>query len=184
MRGPGDLPPSQSSPVGVGWGERAPNIPVSSVSKQNPRGSQLPSGGWKLTFPPVLVPHRNVFPGPWFCSPVVLSAGAPGQLGSGSKERSGRCTHRRGWPDQTSCPTPASATDVSRVSAVQPQCHVLNISVIWDMENLSPICLSRHACASDFILPGKVCSASLSQQLWMLRDLSPVGSFLSIQRLW
>lgn len=170
--------------MGVGWGERAPNIPVSSVSKQNPRGSQLPSGGWKLTFPPVLVPHRNVFPGPWFCSPVVLSAGAPGQLGPGSKERSGRCTHRRGWPDQTSCPTPASAADVSRVSAVQPQCHVLNISIIWDTENLSPVCPSRHCVRFWFHPARKTCSASLSQGLWMLQDLFTVGSFLSIQRLW
>lgn len=43
----------------------------------------------------------------------------------------GRRTRGRGWPHQASCPTLASAWDVSGVSAVQPQGRVCNS--LWSL---------------------------------------------------
>lgn len=112
--------------MGAGWGQRAPNIPVSSASKQNPQ--RLPASLRRLeaNLSPCFGSTLQCVSWSLVLFREVLSAGAPGQLGPGSNERSGRCTRRQGWPHQTSCPTPARTEDVSRVSAVQPQGRVLN----------------------------------------------------------
>ena len=81
---------SQSGPPWVA----APSAPVSSC-QQAPHFLL----GLKSTFPTVLVPHQNMFPGPWQCFPCYPVHGRQGPAGEGR----GRAI-ALGGSDHTSCP--------------------------------------------------------------------------------
>lgn len=136
-------PRGQMFPGGVRWGERAPDIPVSSASKQNPWRPPAPLRRWEANLSPCFGSTWKCVSWSLFCSRRSCQLVPRGSWGQGQTRGQGVVPTGEGGPARlpvTLPPAPRRSAGSPRCSPRAAFCTVLESGT----EDLPPVCLSCH----------------------------------------
>lgn len=130
-------------PGGVRWGERAPDIPVSSAGKPNPWRPPAPLRRWEANLSPCFGSTSKCVSWSRFCSRRSCQLAPRGSWGQGQTRGQGVVPTGEGGPARL----PVTLPPAPRRSAGSPLCspRAAFCTVLESgMEDLPPVCLSCH----------------------------------------